>query len=132
MKKKYYENMIDRNKGNPTIMWKTLKKIIRGEPSDDGGNENQRLTRQAGNIVLELRKTRSAQKSVFYEEVKMYNSLPANIKQSDRLKTFKHELKEYILSRIKFQRFQNKLLRFTVSRVSRATTWHQCFYRTTA
>jgi len=35
MKKKYYENMIDRNKGNPTAMWKTLKEIIRGEPSGD-------------------------------------------------------------------------------------------------
>jgi len=69
------------------------------------GNENQRVTRQAGNIVLELRKIRSAQKNVFYEKcmrVKMYNSLPANIKQSDRLKIFKHELKEYILSRIKY------------------------------
>jgi len=32
-KKKYYENMIDRNKGDPTAMWKTLKEIIRGEPS---------------------------------------------------------------------------------------------------
>jgi len=49
---------------------------------------------------LELGKTRSAQKSVFYEGVKMYNSLPADIKQSDRLKTFKRELKEYILNRI--------------------------------
>lgn len=29
--KKYYENMIDSNKNNPTIMWKTLKEIIRGE-----------------------------------------------------------------------------------------------------
>jgi len=67
------------------------------------GNENQRLTRQAGNIVLELRKTRNAQKNVFYVSgVKMYNSLPANIKQSDRLETFKHELKEYIPSRIKY------------------------------
>jgi len=65
------------------------------------GNENQRLTRQAG-IMLELRKTRSAQKIVFYEGVKMYNSLLANIKQSDRFKIFKQELKEYILSRIKY------------------------------
>jgi len=65
------------------------------------GNENQRLTRLAGNIVLELRRTRSAQKSVSYE-VKMYNYLPANKKQSDRLKKFKQELKKYILSRIKY------------------------------
>jgi len=33
VKKKKYENMIDRNKGNPTAMWKILKEIIRGEPS---------------------------------------------------------------------------------------------------
>ncbi|XP_020296752.1 uncharacterized protein LOC109861488, partial [Pseudomyrmex gracilis] len=30
-KKKYYEETIDCNKGNPTAMWKTLKEIIRGE-----------------------------------------------------------------------------------------------------
>jgi len=66
------------------------------------GNENQRMTRQAGNIVPELRKTKSAQKSVFYKGVKMYNFLPANIKQSDKLETFKHELREYIPSRIKY------------------------------
>jgi len=64
-------------------------------------NENQRLTRQAGNIVLELRKIKSAQKSVSYEGVKIYNSLPADIKQSDRLETFKHELKEYRIKNIK-------------------------------
>jgi len=49
--------------------------------------------------VLELRKTRSAQKSVFYESVKMYNSLPVGIKQCDR-RTFKRELREYILNTI--------------------------------
>jgi len=49
------------------------------------GNESQRLTRQAGNIVLELRRTRSTQKSVFYEGVKMYNFLPVRIKQCDGL-----------------------------------------------
>jgi len=31
-KKEYYENVIDLNKENPTTMWKTLKKIIIGEP----------------------------------------------------------------------------------------------------
>jgi len=35
MKKKYYEKIIDRNKGNPTAMWKTSKEIIRGEPGSD-------------------------------------------------------------------------------------------------
>jgi len=36
---------------------------------------SERQTRQAGNVVLGLRKTRNTQKNVFYEEVKMYNSL---------------------------------------------------------
>jgi len=58
------------------------------------------MTKQAENIVLP--KARIAQKNVFYEGVKMYNSLPANIKQSDKLKTFKHKLKEYIITRIKY------------------------------
>lgn len=30
-KKEYYENMIDSYKSDPTIMWKTLKELIRGE-----------------------------------------------------------------------------------------------------
>jgi len=65
-------------------------------------NKNQRLTRQAGNIVLGFRKTRSAQESVFYEGAKMYNSLPVRIKQCDGLRTFKSELKEYILNTIQY------------------------------
>jgi len=32
-KREYYKN-IDRNKGNPAAMWKILKGIIRGQPSD--------------------------------------------------------------------------------------------------
>jgi len=62
------------------------------------GSESQRRRRQAGNIVLGLRKTRNAQKcTVFYEGIKMYNSfLPLRMKQCDRLKIFKRELKEYI------------------------------------
>jgi len=47
------------------------------------GNESQRQTRQAGNIALGFRKTRNAQKSVFYEVVKMYNSLLVRLKQCD-------------------------------------------------
>jgi len=30
-KKEYYENMIDDNKNDPVLMWKTLKEVIRGE-----------------------------------------------------------------------------------------------------
>jgi len=52
--------------------------------------------------VPELWKTRSAQKSVFYEEVKMYNSLPVRIKQCDGPRTFKRELKEHILNAIQY------------------------------
>jgi len=57
--------------------------------------------RQAGNIMLGLRKTSNAQKSVFYG-VKMYNSLPLEIKRRDGLKIFKRELKEYILNIIQY------------------------------
>jgi len=38
------------------------------------GNENQRLTKQAGNIVLGLRKIRNAQKSMFYENIQFLAS----------------------------------------------------------
>jgi len=65
------------------------------------GNEKQRTTRQAGNIVLKLHcaetpENQECTESMFYEGVKMYNFLSTSIKQSDRLKTFKRELKEYI------------------------------------
>jgi len=58
--------------------------------------------RQTGNIVLGLRKTKNMQKSVFYEEVKIYSSLLLRIKQCDGLKIFKRELKEYISNIIQY------------------------------
>jgi len=44
--------------------------------------------------------TKNAQKSVFYEGVKMYNSLSLGIKQCDISKIFKRELKEYYILNI--------------------------------
>jgi len=61
-------------------------------------SESERQTGQAGNIVSEFRKTGSAQEIMFYEGVKMYDSLPAVIKQYDRTESFKRMLKECILS----------------------------------
>jgi len=60
------------------------------------GNEYTKETRQAGNIELQFRKTKSAQKSLFYEGVKMYNALPAEIKNCDRLDLLKRRLKAHI------------------------------------
>jgi len=57
--------------------------------------ESQRHTRQADDIVLGFRKTRNAQKSVFYEG-KLFNPLPFEIRECDRLEVFKRELKDYI------------------------------------
>lgn len=57
----------------------------------------ERQTRQTGNIAIEFRRTRSAQKSLFYEGVSMYNALPAEIKQCDRLELFKRMLKEFVI-----------------------------------
>lgn len=61
------------------------------------GEMRDRQTRQAGNIAIEFRRTRSAQKSLFYEGVLMYNALPAEIKQCDRLELFKRMLKEFVI-----------------------------------
>jgi len=60
------------------------------------GRDCDRQTRQAGNIVVTFRRTRSAQKSLFYEGIKMYNSLPTEIKQCDKIVSFKRLLREYI------------------------------------
>jgi len=54
-------------------------------------SDSKRETRQVGNIVLEFRKTRNAQKSMFYEGVKINNSLPAIIKQCDEIQSFKRK-----------------------------------------
>jgi len=64
------------------------------------GRDCDRQTRQAGNIVVTLRRTRSAQKSLFYEGMKMYNSLPIKIKQCNKIVSFKRLLREYILGNV--------------------------------
>jgi hypothetical protein len=64
------------------------------------GRECDRQTRQAGNIVITFRRTRSAQKSLFYEGIKMYNSLPTEIKQCEGIILFKRALKEYVVSNV--------------------------------
>ncbi len=68
-----------------------------GDKLEIVGDECARVTRQAGNIELQFRKTKSAQKSLFYEGIKMYNVLPAEIKNCDRLEMFKRRLKAHIL-----------------------------------
>jgi len=55
-------------------------------------------TRQAGTIVLRLRKARNAQKSVFYEGTKLFNSLP--LREGGRLDVFRRELKDCVLNKI--------------------------------
>lgn len=64
------------------------------------GSTNERLTRQADNIMIQFRRTRSAQKSIFYEGIKMYNDILAEVKQCDRLVAFKRMLKEFVMSKI--------------------------------
>jgi len=64
------------------------------------GSDGEKQTRQTGNTVLKFRKTRSAQKSIFHEGIKTYDSLPAMMKQCDRIASFKRTLKQYILSTI--------------------------------
>jgi len=59
------------------------------------GNECTRETRQAGNIELQFRKTKSVQKNLFYEGVKIYNALPTKIKNCDRLDLLKKRLKAH-------------------------------------
>lgn len=54
-------------------------------------------TRQADNIVIQLLKTSSAQKRLFYEGVKMYNALPTFLKQCVEINPFKRMLKEHIM-----------------------------------
>jgi len=64
------------------------------------GNSSRRCTRQAGRIALGLRKTKNAQKSVFYKGFKLYNALPPGIRECDKLNIFKRELKKYVLNTV--------------------------------
>jgi len=52
--------------------------------------------------VIGFRKTSNAQKSVFYEGIKTYNSLSLGIKECERLKIFKRDLREYISNTIRY------------------------------
>lgn len=60
-----------------------------------------RETRQAENIVIQFRRTRSAQKSMYYEGVKIYNALPIELKGCEKVEQFKRMLKEYVVSTVK-------------------------------
>jgi len=60
-------------------------------------NEYIKETRQAGNIELQFRKIKSAQKNLFYEGVKMYNAPLAEIKNYNRFDLLKRRLKAHIL-----------------------------------
>lgn len=62
------------------------------------GETNVKQTRQSENIVIQFRRTRNAQKSLYYEGVKMYNDMPTELKLCDRLAIFKRRLKEYIFT----------------------------------
>lgn len=64
------------------------------------GNISERQTRQAGDIMMQYRRTRSTQKSIFYEGIKMYNGLPIEIKRCDRIELFKRRLKQYISTNV--------------------------------
>lgn len=61
------------------------------------GDGCDRETRQKGNIVLHLCRTSGAKKSIFYNRVKMYNNLPLEIRQCERLEIFKRVLKNHII-----------------------------------
>lgn len=60
--------------------------------------EDGRKTRQDGTIGIKLCRTRSAQKSLYYEGVKLYNALPAEIRNCDKNDEFKRILKNHIYS----------------------------------
>lgn len=64
------------------------------------GNVSDKQTRQSEDIIIQFRKTKSAQKSLFYIGIKMYNAIPPILKQCDSLAVFKRKLKEYILLHI--------------------------------
>lgn len=59
-------------------------------------NEDGRRTRQEGIIAIKFVRTRSAQKSVCYEGVKLYNALPAEIRNCERIEVFKRMLKKHV------------------------------------
>lgn len=58
-------------------------------------------TRQAENVRIEFRGTRNAQKSLFYEGIKMYNAIPTEAKKSTKLAVFKRLLRNYVSSTVR-------------------------------
>jgi len=55
------------------ILNNTLSKCLRNKLKIGNENENKR---QIENIAIKFRRTRCGQKSMFYEEIKMYNASP--------------------------------------------------------
>lgn len=64
------------------------------------GDTTGRQTRQSENIVVQFRRTKSAQKSVFYEGINAYNSLPRELRHCDRVDVFKRMLRDHVVSRL--------------------------------
>lgn len=85
------------------FIFKTLNNLLPEQLKDKlqiVGNVRERQTRQAEDIVIQFRRTTSAQKSMFYEGVKMYNALPAEIRRCETIELFKRMLKEYIIMNV--------------------------------
>ena len=59
-------------------------------------DNSRRTTRQLTDIQPRFCKTTSAQKSLFYFGVQMYNKLPVKIKQSDTIAKFKREVCKHV------------------------------------
>ena len=64
------------------------------------GNEGRMATRQLGNIDIGFRKTSSAQKSVFFDGLGIYNALPVDVKRCTSLAIFKRRLRDYVMGKI--------------------------------
>lgn len=92
----YYNVCIFIFKSVNNLMPKEFKNRLQIVASRSG-----RETCQAQSIIIPFRKTKSAQKSMYYEGVKMYNALPTEIKGYEQVEQFKRGLKAYIAATIK-------------------------------
>lgn len=59
-------------------------------------NERKNTLRNRNQIVKPIAKKAYMQNTLFYKGIDLYNKLPANVKNIEKIETFKNKLKEYI------------------------------------
>ena len=63
------------------------------------GDMRERNTRQDADVLINMRRTASGQKSLLYAGVKIFNELPPEIRNITGLSSFKKAVRNYVIGK---------------------------------